>query len=161
VENEVTGLVADDLEDYSRCVDRLKNDEDLRRNLSKSASTNAKKRFGIENTISSFDSIYAELMECPKITRSLTESGKQLSPDRIFLLSQGSVVSSIYLGMEEGNAIYGSNKVDVKALPALSWSPTRGSVYHYSFFFPENKRLARWADLLSAVDPRKSRTYDN
>ncbi|MDR2405634.1 MAG: glycosyltransferase family 4 protein [Deltaproteobacteria bacterium] len=161
VEDEVTGLVADDLEDYSRCIDRLKYDTELRRSLSKTAAENAKKRFSIESTISSFDSIYSELMELPKTTKNFAKNGKDLSPDRIFLLSQGTLATEIYQSLEEGNHGNFLSNANVEALPACCWSQTRGSVYHYSFFFPENKRLARWAEIMTAVDPREKRIRDN
>jgi glycosyltransferase involved in cell wall biosynthesis len=160
VENGVTGLVAEDPADYPKCIDRLKNDAELRKSLSKRASHNAKKRFDIENTISSFDSIYEELMALPKRNRTLTGGEAMLSPDKVFLLSQGSLATAIYQQLEEENP-QGAPACDVSQLPALSWSGTRGSVYHYSSFFPENGRLQRWSQLMTALDPRKARAYSN
>ena len=151
VENGVTGLVADTLDDYCRCLDRLQNDDDLRRSLSKNSFERARLRFGIENTIASFDSIYEELMELPKRRREFAGAEGRLTPDRVFTLSQGPEAEKVYRLLDGCGA-----EADVSRLPALSWSQTRGSVFHYSHFCPENARLSRLKGLMAALRPPRS-----
>ncbi|MDR2338685.1 MAG: glycosyltransferase family 4 protein [Deltaproteobacteria bacterium] len=153
VDDGVTGLVADGPEEYSECVALLREDPALRKGLSKAAAENARARFHIDNTILAFDSVYEELLCLPKRERAPLGSGG-LGPDGVFLLSQGSLATGIYNRLEEW-ASQGSPPLDLGGLPAISWSETRGSVFHYSSFFPDNRRLRRLSELMAALDPRK------
>ncbi|MDR2198990.1 MAG: glycosyltransferase family 4 protein [Deltaproteobacteria bacterium] len=160
VENGVTGLVAEDPEDYALCVRRLKDDPELRSTLSRTAREKARKRFAIENTVTAFDSVYAELMERPKKRRSLKGKGVSSGMDRVFLLSQGPDAARVYQKLEKAE-LSGSPSPDVGVLTSISWAETKGSVYHYASFFPENSRLKKLSELMTAVNPLKGGRYSN
>jgi glycosyltransferase involved in cell wall biosynthesis len=148
VEDGLTGLTARGPDDYGRCLRRLREDEILRQNLSAAARRRARERFGLEKTVAGLEDLYRELMARPKQTRCWPEWRPGLPPWRIFLASQGETAT--FFAKIGRNA----SADEAKMLSRASFAPTRGSVFHYASFFPEDIHLKQWGDFLSSYAPQ-------
>ncbi len=145
IEDGVTGLVARNTDDYALCLRRLQNDEDLRRRLGEAARHRARERFGMDGLTAAFDALYGELLARPK--RSRVWPGLETrEPWRIFLASQGQAADFF-------ETLDRSPRPDPGRLLQAGLSASRGSVFHYAAFFPEDERLRRWSEKLSGSGP--------
>ncbi len=143
VRDGVTGLVAAGETDYSRQVGRLARDPELRARLAAAASEDIRRRFSRSNTVAAFDELYAELLARPKRPRRHRRAGDApLSPYEIFLEAEGD-------RGEDFSRIMRGEKPRTDFEP-IFFSPTRGSVFHYQGFFPDDSRLSECARRLSA-----------
>ena len=151
LEDGQTGLVAKSEADYGRCLERLYHDRDLRLTLSARARTRARERFDIQSTVQGFEALYDELMDRPKTKKNWPENTAAglggFTPSELFLNSQGP------LGRFFAEA--GPGRTDpkrwgelVSRLAVADYSETRGSVFHYLSFFPEDPGLKHWAAIL-------------
>jgi len=151
VEDGQTGLVAHGEADYSRCLERLYHDRDLRLTLSARARTRARERFDIQSTVQGFEALYAELMSRPKTPKTWPgnpASGlSSLTPSEIFLNSQGPL-GRFFAEAGPGRADQHRTGELFSRLDIADRSETRGSVFHYLSFFPEDPGLKHWAGLL-------------
>ncbi len=135
VRDGVTGLVAADEADYARQLGRLARGPELRNRLAAAASEDVRRRFSLENTVAAFDALYAELLARPKRSRRHGRTGAApLSPYELFLESQGDRAEDFCRIMR--------NETPRAGFDPIFFSPTRGSVFHYQQFFPDDPHLA-------------------
>lgn len=137
VEHERTGLVAESLPAYSRHLNALYHQPDLRRRLSRAARRRAGERFGLEQTVAGWEALYREIMDRPKTKRPPRPAGAQ-TPWQLFLASQGSA-AAFY---ENPRSYTGP------PLTRTAFAATRGSVRHYAAFFPGDDHLRRLSGLI-------------
>jgi glycosyltransferase involved in cell wall biosynthesis len=151
VEDGLTGLVAKNEADYSRCLERLYHDRELRLALSARARARARERFDIDSMVQGFEALYAELMARPKSHKAWPGNPgpgpARFSPAEIFLSSQGGLGRFF---AEAGPGLSGPERTGelFSRLNITAYSETRGSVFHYLSFFPEDRGLKHWAALL-------------
>jgi glycosyltransferase involved in cell wall biosynthesis len=135
VRDGITGLAAAGEADYSQGLGRLARDPELRKRLAAAAAEDVRQRFSLENTVAAFDELYAELLARPKrLHRYGRTAAAPLEPYEIFLESQGGRA-------EDFRRIMRDEKPAADFEPVF-FSPTRGSVFHYQRFFPDDPRLA-------------------
>jgi len=151
VEDGQTGLVAQGEANYSRCLERLYHDRDLRLALSARARVRARDRFDIQSTVQGLEALYAELMARPKTAKTWPENSASglgsLTPAEIFLNSQGPL-AQFFAETAPGKADKKRAGELFSRLNIADYSETRGSVFHYLSFFPEDPGLKHWAGLL-------------
>ena len=143
VQHEVTGLVAQDGEDYARCLHRLGRNARLRAELGAGARRRARERFDLSKTVEAFDRLYQELMERPKLSRRWPGVEDRPDPWQIFLTSQGDE-AEYYQELERDPSLVFRRPPAPGALSA-----TRGSAAHYAEFFPGEVRLERVSRILA------------
>lgn len=141
VEHEVTGLVATSAGDYGRQIKRLSDVPELRLKLSRQAAARARERFGLEKLVTAFETILDELLLLPKVSRRWPGLSAPLQPWEMFLISQGAAAPFFEQTLAAGRP---------PGPVAPAWlSQSRGTVFHYAQFFPEDERLRKCRDLLS------------
>jgi glycosyltransferase involved in cell wall biosynthesis len=145
VRDGVTGLAAADEVDYGRKLGRLARDPELRNRLAAAASEDVRRRFSLENTVAAVDGLYAELLARPqRLRRHGRAAAAPLEPYEIFLESQGGRA-------EDFRRIMRGERPAADFEP-IFFSPTRGRVFHYRRFFPDDPRLAECGRRLSALE---------
>lgn len=137
VGHEISGLLAKDTADYSRCLERLRWDEPSRLRLAGAAPAFIREKFSQEKTVEQFNSLYDELMRRPRRGRAMPPPSGSGSWDAagIFLHSQG----------EKAAAYLQADDSALRGLSLAAFSETRGSVFQYHRFFPENAWLRNCA----------------
>lgn len=140
VEHGVTGLTAASAADYGRHIKRLHDDPELRLKLSIQATALAGERFGLKAFTDNFEALLTELMTHPKRPRRWPGLTEPPSPWRIFLMSQGTAGAIFEKTLAEGQAEV--------PLPPAFFSKSRGTVFHYADYFPEDENLRKCCDLM-------------
>jgi glycosyltransferase involved in cell wall biosynthesis len=140
VENNVTGFIVNSSIEFAEIIEYLNNNSDEIIRLGLNAMKSTREKFSIEKTESNLNNYYikALLMEKRKI------DFKQIfgyTPDQWFLSCQGNKKvfkkdGSIDLTTVNEYAKY------------MLFEETKGSVFHFSKYFPENKKLNQWAENL-------------
>ncbi len=155
VEDGATGIVVKDETDYTRALEFLYKNPGLRKNLSENARKSARLRFTIEKTAQSWRELYEEAMQAPKRPRRRPLSflsGKATGAE-IFLASLGEY------GVDFAESLHGRDRETVAAandriarMSGLWRAETRGSVFHYLSFFPDDPHLNFWCELMRRAD---------
>ena len=157
VEDGVTGIVARDAEGYSRALELLQRDPQLRRTLSENARAAARERFTIYNLVRQWSSLYAEVARLPRRPRSWgqEEPGRVRGGAELYLASLGEH------GADCRASRYGSPGPErvqaekrIAGMGGLFRARTRGTVFHYHAFFPEDPFLNLWCGLMLAAEGR-------
>ncbi|UQZ91338.1 hypothetical protein C4J81_18750 (plasmid) [Deltaproteobacteria bacterium Smac51] len=140
VEHGATGLAAPLAADYGPCLKQLHDEPEMRLKLSRQAAARAGERFGLEAFIEKFEALLAELMAFPKAARRWPGLSAPPRPWEMFLLSQGRAAPFFERTLAEGRP--------PGPVPPAWLSRSRGTVFHYADFFPEDERLRKCAGLL-------------
>ncbi|HEC98961.1 MAG TPA: glycosyltransferase [Proteobacteria bacterium] len=154
VEDGVTGMVAANEDEYALAIEELYKRPELRQQLSENARETAKRRFSIEQMVKQWEAIFREVLIFPKTKRQWTGEyrGKTVSPAHIFLESLGEAGKEFLRSLNARNEREKEAAKDgIRSLyeSSLLWrSKTRGTSYHYHYFFPEDNDLKLWADLM-------------
>lgn len=88
IHNE-TGLIADDLEEYIKYIDLLKNDLNLRKRLSENAINYAKNNFTLESLKNQWEKVFEEVIKIKKTEKIWKNENKEITSFDIFLESLG------------------------------------------------------------------------
>jgi len=153
VENEVTGLVAQNEASYMRAIESLYYNSDLRKRLANNARKAARKMYSLDLMAERWEKVFDEALQYPKTPRQWTgnHQGKGVSAAQVFIESLGQSATIFEKSLnaqterEKEKALEG-----IKSLYGSSqlWrSGTKGTANHYHLFFPEDKNLKLWADL--------------
>ncbi len=140
VRHEVTGLVVKDPGSFAQAVRRLSEDDELRARLSRQAAEDIRQRFAAENTVQALAKHYHALMDEPKSHVDFLSVWGQ-TPADWFRAAQG---GEAYRFRDDGS-------VDTDTpVPHVLLERTKGSVFHFQSFFPDDARLAAWAKALES-----------
>ena len=152
VEDGFNGLVAANVDDYPRSLERLYREPRLRQKLSANARASAGQRFGIERTSRSFFGLFEEVAAEAKTARCWAGASRPdpISAARVMTHSLGVHSGPFDRYLDAGDAQDREKAAkQIQALPAAFRTQTRGSPFHYRHFFPDDVDLRRWCDLLS------------
>jgi len=150
VQDGVTGLVAKDERAYSRALEQLHRQPELRRTLSENARRAARATYTIESLTSSWSALYRESLKRRKRSRSWPGSceGRPTGAE-IFLASLGEYGDDYAESMvHEANCAVIDADARIADGSELFRSKTRGSVFHYQSFFPHDPWLNFWCGLM-------------
>ena len=75
------------MDEYVEYINLLKNNENLRKKLSKNAKIYAEEYFSIENLINQWEKVFDEISKVPKTLKIWTLAKKELTSYDIFLES--------------------------------------------------------------------------
>ena len=89
VEHNKTGLIAKNLDEYVEYINLLKENKNLREELSNNAREYANKHFSIENLINEWQKIFDEVINLPQISKKWKTEKENLISYEIFLESLG------------------------------------------------------------------------
>lgn len=146
VEDEVTGLVAHSAAHFARQIKRLHDDPELRARLSTQAKSAAEARFGLEKFTAAFNELIEELLLLPKTPRRWPNLSAPPTPWQLFLISQGKAAIIFEETLAKGRT--------AQSFPPAFLSKSRGTVFHYAAFFPNDSQLGRAVALANGVRAR-------
>jgi hypothetical protein len=151
VEDGITGIVATNEEHYTRSLELLYRDPVLRKLLAENGRKRARERFTIEKLARSWSALYHEAMESPKRTRKWPHGfkGERANGAQLFVASMGEHGADFAESMHDD----GSRKTleadeRIANKEGLFRAKTRGSVFHYQSFFPDDPYLNLWCGLI-------------
>jgi glycosyltransferase involved in cell wall biosynthesis len=156
VEDGVTGIVAGDPEAYARALELLYREPQRRLTLAQNARRSARERFTIEGLVQAWSALYAELLQTPRRTR------KWGGPAPRGSAADGAELYLASLGEHGGDYAESRNATPQGGIPAadrriarkegLFRAKTRGTVFHYRQFFPDDPYLNLWCGLMLAFE---------
>lgn len=154
VKDRLTGMVAKNEADYIHAVQSLYQDRNLRKTLSKNAKRYAAETFSVTKMMREWEAIFKEVLTINKTSRRwpLKNSGGELSAKDVFLESLGDYGRN-FISYGRARSANEKNKAEkriAKLKTSLLWqSRTKGTVHQYRSFFPDDKTLACWGDLIN------------
>ncbi|MDP2947862.1 MAG: glycosyltransferase family 4 protein [Nanoarchaeota archaeon] len=143
----VTGFVSKDKEDYVRNINKLYKNKALRERLSKNAKKYAVKYYSLDKMINRWNIIFKKIMLIPKSSKKwdLKERNIQITAMKVFLESLGDYGKEfkLYLNTNSNKERKQVEEKLIKYKKDLFWTTkTRGTVFHYKSFFPDDNALA-------------------
>lgn len=146
VDDHNTGLIVSSPEEFAEAVSWLNENPDELRRLGRQAAESVRNRFTAENMEALLATHYRSILASDKKTIFFADIfGK--NPDDWFLSCQCHPEFFSCRG-NDGNAL---GEFSIYGLLERS----KGTVYHFSNYFPENKRLSEWANAICAYNPFK------
>jgi hypothetical protein len=145
VADRQTGLIVRSPAEFAAAVQWLSTNPDERRKIGRRAAQSVRSRFSIEAIETSFNIHYRHLLAVEKGEINFTE---------IF----GSTPAMWFLSCQRGKEIFADDgsihqQLD-KPLVHGMFEKNKGSVFHFSRYFPEDKILKQWAKNLKLGQPR-------
>lgn len=153
VKDGITGIVAQNQQEYIQGIERLYSDPELRSYLSANARAHALKHFSLESIEQAWAEVFKKIMLLPKTAKKwkIKHGDAAISAKDVFLESLG-VHGAPFKQYCEAKNEEEKNKATraiVKLLESPLWqAETKGTVYHYNAFFPEDNHLATWTQLM-------------
>jgi len=160
VEDGITGIVAQNEQEYIDGIKILYNNIELRKLLSSNAKKVAKQRFSMELMVNKWANIFEEILKFPKITRKWKSkyNGKSTTPAYLFLESLGKYNKPFldYCNAQDDNdKIETISKIKKMSNSSIWQARTKGTVHHYNHFFPGDKYLMEWSKLIADNENRR------
>jgi len=153
VQDGITGIVARDAEEYVDALERLYREPELRIKLGENARYAARERFTIECLANAWSELYAEVIHLPRQSRKWKEDSYLSSGAELFITSLGEhgtdYLESKYSHLEDIRTL-AEERIAHKE--GLFRARTRGTVFHYQAFFPDDHYLNLWCGLMLVVD---------
>jgi len=155
VDDGRTGLVAGDPQHYTRCLEMLHQKPELRLTLADQARKNARQKYTIEATAKAWDEMFTRVMKKEKRVPQWPgpQSAQARSAAQIFVASLGSRGRD-YAGSMQASSLAEARSWEerIRSYHQLHKAKTRGSVFHYQSFFPNDPHLNLWCGLLAPED---------
>lgn len=142
IDDRITGLIVNSPLEFAEAIAWLTNNPAERNRISINAAESVRERFTAKRMVDALNGYYGELLMTDKKTVSFPDIfGKD--PADWFLTSQGNA------GMfsEEGD-------IEVAFDDFLTYGlfeETKGTVFHFHKYFPDDKRLAKWSAKLISL----------
>jgi len=152
VQDAVTGIVAKSEAEYSEALELLYRDPEKRLFLGENARRHARANFTIEKLADSWSKLYEEALRLPKAPKAWPAliAGRPVSGSEAFLASLGEHGGEYKASMSADNVSEACQRI-ANAAPLFK-SKTRGSVFHYQRFFPDDPYLNYWCGLISQAE---------
>lgn len=153
VKDGITGIVAQNQQEYIQGVERLYSDTELRSYLSANARSHALKHFSLESIEQEWENVFNKIILVPKTAKKwkIKQENEIISAKDVFLESLGPYGAPFKQYCEAKNEDERNKAVSaiIKLLESPLWqSETRGTVYHYNTFFKEDSYLSAWCRLM-------------
>jgi L-malate glycosyltransferase len=153
VKDGVTGIIAKNNDGYVNAIEELYSNKKLRSYLSNNAKEYAIKIYSLEILKQDWGKVFEEVLTIPKSIRKwkFNKPIKEVSAKDVFLESLGDYGKDFvnYVNAKSNN----DKKKYSEKIKKLGESPiwqakTRGTVHHYNLFFPYDKYLSEWSNLM-------------
>jgi glycosyltransferase involved in cell wall biosynthesis len=155
VHHEETGLIVESPKEYTRAIEYLYNNPDVRFRLGANARQYALKHFTLASTVSKLHAVYDELMGQPKHERkaplcSVALGEAEPTGHELFLSSQGDSAGDFAVSAHSHDdaALMVADMAIARSTPEMT-TPTKGSVIHYARTFPGDPVLDYWRGLIA------------
>jgi glycosyltransferase involved in cell wall biosynthesis len=156
VKDRITGIVAKNEDEYIRALEDLYHNPGLKDSLSKNAKDYAIHTFSLEKMVNEWNEIFQEVLNYPKRTKkwNMIKKNNEISAMDVFLESLGDYGEDFIsycnaeTNQEKKNAMV---KIEKLAGTANWQAETKGTVYHYKSFFPDDKYLSSLSKLMRGV----------
>lgn len=143
VEDKISGVIVRSPEEFAEAIEWLSNAPEERQRLGKRASESVRERFSVERMHALMNAHYLTMLDWDKERIIFTD---------IF----GSSPSEWFLSCQREKSVFMENgQIDLQGkAPAYGWfERTKGTVFHFCEYFPEDWRLKQWAENLELVRP--------
>lgn len=154
VKHMETGIVANSLEEYSQAIEYLYNNRDLMKKLAANAQKYAEEQYDIQKTINKWHRILDEEMNLPKKKRIWnSDFSTHISPAELYIASLENHAKPLinYLDAQTTSQKQ-TALLEIKELfdtNSMFYSQNKGSVLQYLRFFPNDKNLQIWGDIIT------------
>lgn len=146
VKDKITGLVANNEEEYIQAIEFLYNNAEYKNELSQNARKYAQETFSLNTMIKDWEKLFQEVLNMPKSVKKwkLNIAPENLSYSDIFLEALGTYGEDFKFNRVE--------KIKELAKSPIWQTKTRGTVHHYCEFFKDDKTLHYWSQLISRLE---------
>jgi glycosyltransferase involved in cell wall biosynthesis len=136
-----TGLVAQNIEEYIKYIEILRDDPVYRKKLSENAKKYAESEFSLARLSQKWDELFDKIIEARKKERIWKKDAGKLSPAELYIESLGEYALPLKK-MDRGGIkrLFDTNP--------MFYSKNKGSVLQYLQFFSEDEVLQEWATLI-------------
>jgi len=154
VKHMETGLVAQSLEEYPKAIEYLYNNPDVLKRLAQNAKVFAKKQYDIKQTIAKWNVLFDKVICLDKKERIWdVDLTPKISPSMLYVESMGEYAKPFknYINAQNSSEKTRAAK-EIKELfdtNSMFYSKNKGSVLQYLSFFPEDKYLQEWSEILN------------
>ena len=159
ISHNETGILVDDEQSYTEAIKALYLNPNERVRIGMNARRHVMKNFDPIQCFQKLESIYKEVMRLDKKSRTfrtLTDNDNASSNDlgaRLFIQSLGHQGSEFLQSYKQGGE--GSNTAINKVIEEVETGMkmvTKGSLFQYLYYFPDDAFLNFWAGLISQAD---------
>ncbi len=153
VADGVTGMVVQNGREYTAALERLFREPSWRLHLSENARRHARQRFTIAQTAQAWQPLFQEALELPKTPRAWPLKNGGATAAEVFVAALGEEAREFARSLNQEQlqrALAADRRIARK--PGLFRNPTRGSVFHYQSFFPDDPHLNLWCGLMRQAD---------
>ena len=148
-----TGVVVKNKEEYTEAIELLYKDVSLRTLLSQNAMKFADEFFSLKKMANSWEETFERLMKQDKSTKYWFDDNNELiSPSTVFFESLGLAATPFidFLKSESDNVASTHFQVLSQLGKKPQWqSKSKGTVHHYCHYFPDDKQLAKFSDIMN------------
>jgi len=153
VKDGITGIVAKNENEYIKAIEMLYQDKELREKLSKNAIIYAKEKFSIEKMVKDWDIIFNETLIIDKSSKkwNLDIEQKDITTKDVFMEALGDYskpFKEYYAAKTNIELEKATQKIKELARSPNWQSKTKGTVHHYNYFFPNDKYIKIWSELM-------------
>lgn len=153
INDGITGIVAKTENDYIQALKTLYNNKVLRSSLSRNARKYARNFFSIDRMVRDWEIIFKEVLAIPKTRKiwNMVKQNNEIKATDVFLESVGDYGGDFihYLNAKsEKENRECTKKIKKLAKSAIWQAKTRGTVHHYYSFFPNDRYLSIWSQLM-------------
>lgn len=150
-----TGIVANTQEEYSQAIEYLYNNRDVMTRLAGNAQKYAEEQYDIIKTIKIWNEIFEKEIKLPKKTRKWNKNlTSNVSPSSLYIASLGKYSKPLIDYISASNKKQKESAIlKIKKLfdtNTMFYSNNKGSVLQYLRFFPNDKYLKEWCEILKA-----------
>ncbi len=142
VEDHVTGMVVHSPCEFAEAISWLHQNPADRRRLGNQAAKSVRERFSVENMEASLNSHYREVLSMEK---------REVAFSEIF----GTDPAEWFLCCQEDKSIFADDgSIHLNGGASLGYGlfeGTKGTVFHFSDYFPNNPKLTLWANNLKSL----------
>jgi len=145
VNDGIAGFIVKNKEEFAKKIEYLYKNPEKRKEMGILASKFVREKFSVERTELRLNEFYKELMLSNKREINFKEIFGS-TPDKWFLSCQ----RDRYIFQEDGT-IFISSYITKEYAKYMLHEETKGSVFHFSKYFPENELLRKWAENLKSL----------
>lgn len=154
VENGVTGIIADSTEEYSRAVEYLYHNPNVRKRLAQNANSSANEKYSLTRKMAAWEKIFSDVLTRNKKTR-MWSSQNFTTGSGVFIESigkYGEIFKAYIHARQQYDApgVQQSKKAIIDLFRSNSqwYSNNKGGIKQYLRLFPEDVYLNEWEELL-------------
>ena len=146
IQNGKTGIVAESCEEYSRAIEYLYQRPDIRKKMAINAQEYARKQYDINKTINKWNIVFDKLYNLEKKLHSWGNA-RTFLPYELYIESLGQSGEVLRRFNEAANDDLSQEVRSLFNSNSMFKSKSKGSVFQYLSFFPNDEILAKWSVL--------------